>query len=117
MPWDAEEYAIDLANSAQSSGPALEAQLATKYPPLIGIDEFIRLQAGSLPLIVGPAVVTDKMGRILVWCLPRILSEHRQVSAFREIWDCGTSLPIEEQDTGLRPHAGGAADHDGSTRK
>ena len=51
-----------------------------KYPPLISREEMVRRHEDNLPLLFGPGIVADKKGRTLVWSLPEILSESRQVS-------------------------------------
>lgn len=61
-----------------------------KYPPLIGIDEFVRQQDGNLPIVVGPAVIADKKGNVLLWYLPNVLSAARQV---RLVHYAGLSAP------------------------
>ena len=51
-----------------------------KYPPLISCEEMVRRHEDNLPLLFGPGIIADKKGHTLVWSLPEILSESRQVS-------------------------------------
>ena len=60
--------------------PDVEARLMAKYPPLISREEMVRWHEDNLPLLFGPGIVADNKGRTLVWSLPEILSESRQVS-------------------------------------
>ena len=65
-----------------------EDHLMVKYPPLIGVDGVLKFEGINLPLVVGPAIITDVQDRILLWSLPGVLSARRQV------WRCrgGTSI-------------------------
>ena len=74
------EYSADLSISPPSSNPKLEADMMARYPPLIGNQEFIRLQGRNLPLVLAPAIVMDVKGRVLFWHLPKAFTESRQVS-------------------------------------
>nr|VWO96412.1 Zn(2)-C6 fungal-type domain-containing protein [Ganoderma boninense] len=78
VAWDAEEYSVNLSNSARSSSGFLEAKLMARYPPLIGLKAFTKCEEDHLPLLVGPAVVTDAHNRVLLWYLPQIFSEQQQ---------------------------------------
>ena len=51
-----------------------------KYRPLISREEMIRHHDDNLPVLHGPGIVCDIKGRVLLWTLPQILSESRQVS-------------------------------------
>uniref|UniRef100_A0A5K1K6H8 Cell surface hydrophobicity-associated protein n=1 Tax=Ganoderma boninense TaxID=34458 RepID=A0A5K1K6H8_9APHY len=77
VTWDAEAYANDLKRVALPN-PEVEDRLMVKYPPLLGVDGVLAFHAANLPVIEGPAIVTDNQGRVLVWSLPGILSSNRQ---------------------------------------
>ena len=51
-----------------------------RYPPLISGEEMVHRHDDNLPLLHGPGIVSDIKGRVLLWYLPQILSEPRQVS-------------------------------------
>ncbi|PIL25596.1 hypothetical protein GSI_11344 [Ganoderma sinense ZZ0214-1] len=95
VSWDAVDYANDVSKAALPN-PDAEARLMAKYPPLIPRAEVIRHHDDNLPLIVGPAIVTDVKGRILLWSLPNVLSDSRQAKMLRDTQLLEGQMTVEE---------------------
>ena len=81
VTWDAELYAKDLKNVVLPNAD-VEDRLTVKYPPLLGVRGALEFHNTNLPLVAGPAIVTDNQDRELLWSLPGILSPTRQVPIF-----------------------------------
>ncbi|PIL28433.1 hypothetical protein GSI_08467 [Ganoderma sinense ZZ0214-1] len=101
VSWDAVDYANDVSKAALPN-PDVEARLMAKYPPLIPCAEVICRQDDNLPLIVGPAIVTDVKGRILLWSLPQVLSDTRQAKILRDTRLLEGQMTIEEPEPGAK---------------
>lgn len=73
LSWDIDRYsdAIGVGNTGQNVN--LEAQLKTKWPPLL---------PDTTVVLDEPCVLLDQHSRILAWVLPGVLHVNRQVGAF-----------------------------------
>nr|VWP01791.1 Cytochrome P450 monooxygenase AKT7 (EC (AK-toxin biosynthesis protein 7) [Ganoderma boninense] len=105
VTWDADDYANDVSNTALPN-PEVEARLMAKYPPLIPIEEVTRRHDDNLPIILGPAIVTDVKGRILLWSLPNVLSDSRQTKLLRATRLLEGQMTVDEPEPGTKPTKG-----------
>ena len=77
LKWDAHQYADD-APKVSPYRAQREDRLLHLYPPLIPAAEVIG-RTEPLPVIDRPAIIVDKSGNALMWSLPGIIPQHRQV--------------------------------------
>ncbi|PIL25435.1 hypothetical protein GSI_13325 [Ganoderma sinense ZZ0214-1] len=83
LEWSAEDYAKDVGGGVLVK-PEHEATLMRKYPPLIDVHKVLNSMEEHLPIIDDrPAVITDRDGNVLVWSLPGILPEKRQMEILK----------------------------------
>ena len=75
VDWDVTHYSDrvsrKLANSGTQTAKKAEASLRKSYPPCMVAE-----------IISKPSIIVDMHGTILAWCLPGMLKDSWQVSAF-----------------------------------
>lgn len=72
VPWSAEEYISELPCRPRGFHSDVEERLANLFPPLF---------QPPLPEMTKPCIIVDSCGVILLWYLPGILSQERQVGS------------------------------------
>ncbi len=79
LSWDAHRYADHVSKTSTAINVEREDELLKTYPPLGHVQGDVDANPESYKIIAEPAVITDCHGKILVWSLPKILSQQRQV--------------------------------------
>ena len=87
LAWDAEEYAAALSARPSGKNEAYERRMERMFP----------VQFDNLELRQ-PCIIVDNKDRILLWYLPRALTEYRQVCCqIYGYWNCSYSSLIIHQ--------------------
>ena len=80
LPWDFDRYSEKVIR-VRGMSDSFENPLMTRYPPIRGASAVLKREEEGLPLpiIRHNCIVRDPAGRVILWCLPGLLSPYFQV--------------------------------------